>query len=139
MKIRTYSELIRLPTFEERLAYASVPGQVGEVTFGGHRVLNQAFYRSREWKRVREIVIVRDNGCDLAIPERPIFDKIIIHHLNPIVIEDLNGDYPESILDPELMICVSDRTHNILHYGTVAAEPRLDGQRFQHDTCPWKL
>lgn len=138
MRCRTYTELLRLPTFEDRLRYASIGGEVGGVTFGGHRILNQDFYRSSEWKRVRDFVLVRDNGRDLAIPDRLIVDKIIVHHLNPIMVEDLGENY-ELLLDPEFLVCVSHETHNLIHYGVEEIVPVEYHQRFQNDTCPWKL
>lgn len=137
MRCRTYTELSRLSTFEDRLRYASIGGEVGSVTFGGRRILNQDFYRSAEWRRVRDFVIVRDSGCDLAIPDRQIVDKIIVHHLNPIAIEDLNGDY-ELLLNPEFMVCVSHETHNLVHYGVEEVKPVEYVPRFQNDTCPWR-
>lgn len=138
MKVRTYTELSRLETFEDRFKYASVGGGVGEATFGGHRILNQDFYRSKEWKHARDLVMVRDNGCDLGCPDRPIFGKVIVHHLNPIVVMDFANDI-DSLLDPEFMICVSHETHNLLHYGVEDYAPVTVIRRFQNDTCPWKI
>lgn len=135
--IRTYKELLRFPTFEDRFRYACVLGDVGESTFGGHRILNQRFYRSTEWKRVRDAVIIRDNGCDLAFEERPILGKIMIHHLNPISVDDV--DRLDLLLDPEFLVCVSHETHNALHYGDIDSILKDYNPRFQNDTCPWKL
>ena len=137
MVFKTYSELIRLPTFEERFQYAIVGGGVGEVTFGGRRILNQRFYRSAEWKRVRDAVIVRDEGCDLAVSGRSIIGRIMIHHLNPIVVDDMSQ--LGILLDPEFLVCVSHDTHNALHYGDLDNLPKDYRPRFQNDTCPWKL
>lgn len=135
--LRTYGELVRLPTFEDRFRYAVVHGKVGEVTFGGRRMLNQQFYRSSEWKRVRDTVIVRDDACDLAFSRRPIQGRIMIHHLNPISIDNVNQ--LEFLLNPEFLVCVSYETHNALHYGDLEAIPKDYTPRFQNDTCPWKL
>ncbi len=114
--VRRYSELIRLTTFEKRFGYLSLGGIVGDDTFGFDRYINQKFYRSAEWKRVRDIVISRDNGCDLGIPGREIYGKILIHHMNPIAVADIHGG-GEFLLDPEYLICVSHETHNAIHYG----------------------
>lgn len=114
--IRTYSELIRLDSFEDRFRYLALHGGVGVETFGFDRYFNQRFYRSREWKFVRDLVITRDNGCDLAIPDREIFDKVIIHHMNPISMLDIreSSDY---LLNPEYLISTTKLTHDAIHYG----------------------
>lgn len=135
--IRTYSELIKLPTFKERFEYLSLKGCVGKETFGWERYINQAFYRSKEWKDVRNFVIVRDCGCDLGISGREIPDRILIHHMNPILPKDivLSNDF---ILDPEYLICTSHNTHEAIHYGSedlLISEPV---ERTPNDTCPWK-
>lgn len=135
--IRTYSELIKLPTFKERFEYLSLKGCVGKETFGWERYVNQAFYRSKEWKDVRNFVIVRDCGCDLGIPGREIPDRILIHHMNPILPKDivLSNDF---ILDPEYLICTTHNTHEAIHYGSedlLISEPV---ERTPNDTCPWK-
>lgn len=135
--IRTYSELIKLPTFKERFEYLSLKGRVGKETFGWERYINQAFYRSKEWKDVRNFVIVRDCGCDLGIPGREIPDRILIHHMNPILPKDivLSNDF---ILDPEYLICTTHNTHEAMHYGSedlLISEPV---ERIPNDTCPWK-
>lgn len=138
MSIKTYSELIALPTFEERYEYLRLNGRVGEDTFGFDRYLNQNFYRSAEWRRIRDRVIVRDNGCDLAIDDRIIYGKILIHHMNPITDKDL-FNLSDILLDPEYLICVSHNTHNAIHYGDgerLAKDPIV---RTKNDTCPWKL
>ena len=137
MMIRTYSELIKLPTFKERFEYLSLKGCVGKETFGWERYINQAFYRSKEWKDVRNFVIVRDCGCDLGIPGREIPDRILIHHMNPILPKDivLSNDF---ILDPEYLICTTHNTHEAIHYGNedlLISEPV---ERTPNDTCPWK-
>lgn len=135
--IRTYSELIRIPTFEDRFRYLKLRGKVGEDTFGFDRYFNQKFYRSSEWKRIRARVIVRDGACDLGIPDREILGKVIIHHMNPFGIEDLTGDNAKDLLDPEFLICVSHETHNAIHYGDESLLPEIFVERRPNDTCPW--
>lgn len=135
--IRTYSELITHSTFEDRFEYLSLKGQVGQETFGFDRYLNQKFYRSREWKQIRDLVIVRDSGCDLGILGREIRSHIIIHHMNPLMLNDIT-DSTEYLLDPEYLICVSHNTHQAIHYGDASllfADPIV---RTKNDTCPWK-
>lgn len=135
--IRTYSELIKLPTFEERFDYLRLDGVVGKDTFGFDRYLNQQFYRSSEWKRIRNQVIVRDNGCDLGIDEYEIYGRILIHHMNPISIEDLQY-MSDLLMNPEYLICVSHRTHNAIHYGDESLIVTAPIERSQNDTCPWR-
>lgn len=137
MKSRTYSELILLPTFEERLKYCMLDGSVGEATFGYERCLNQQFYRSREWKSIRRDVILRDEGCDLADPNYPIGGHIYVHHLNPITKDDILNASP-SLLDPENLISVSYNTHQAITYGTTNPVPKPLVTRKPNDTCPWK-
>ena len=135
--MRTYSELIQLPTFEERFDYLRLDGVVGKDTFGFDRYLNQQFYRSSEWKRIRNQVIVRDNGCDLGIDEYEIHGRILIHHMNPISIEDLQY-MSDLLMNPEYLICVSHRTHNAIHYGDESLIVTAPIERSQNDTCPWR-
>ena len=135
--IRTYSELIKLLTFEERFDYLRLDGVVGKDTFGFDRYLNQQFYRSSEWKRIRNQVIVRDNGCDLGIDEYEIHGRILIHHMNPISIEDLQY-MSDLLMNPEYLICVSHRTHNAIHYGDESLIVTAPIERSQNDTCPWR-
>ena len=137
MSIKTYSELIKLPTFEERFQYLKLSGAVGKETFGFDRYLNQNFYRSAAWKRVRDQVIVRDNGCDLGIEDRIIYGKILIHHMNPINDRDIL-DLTDILLNPEYLICVSHITHNAIHYSDESLLPSEPIVRFKNDTCPWK-
>lgn len=113
--IRTYKHLLTLPTFEERFNYLKLKGKVGEDTFGFDRYFNQRFYKSKEWQNVRNYVIARDNACDLAIPDREICDRVYIHHMNPISMDDIqfSTDY---LLNPDYLICVSKRTHDAIHY-----------------------
>lgn len=137
MIFRTYSELSRLQTFDERFNYLQLNGVVGKDTFGFDRYFNQLFYRSKEWKNIRNIVIIRDNGCDLGCEGHDIYDKIIIHHMNPISIEDIN-ESSDILLNPEFLICTSQLTHNAIHYGDksqLIKEPLI---RIPGDTCPWK-
>lgn len=137
MIFRTYSELSRLQTFDERFDYLQLNGVVGKDTFGFDRYFNQLFYRSKEWKHIRNIVIIRDNGCDLGCEGHDIYDKILIHHMNPISIEDINNS-SDILLNPEFLICTSQQTHNAIHYGDksqLIKEPLI---RTPGDTCPWK-
>ena len=136
MIIKTYSELITLPTFEERYRYLRLEGAVGVDTFGFDRIFNQQFYTSAEWRRVRDEVIIRDNGCDLGMPGHEIVGKIIIHHINPITMEDILERDPK-IFDPDNLICVSLDTHNAIHYGMYIPKPIVT-ERHKNDTCPWK-
>ena len=138
MTIRTYEELITFPTFEERYRYLRLVGKVGEDTFGYDRWMNQMFYRSAEWKRIRDLVIIRDNGCDLGIEGRDISDKIIIHHMNPISAIDIKHS-TENLMDPRYLICTTLNTHNAIHYGTELNLVSDPIERTPFDTCPWKL
>lgn len=135
--MRTYSELITIPTFEERFKYLQLNGEVGQDTFGFDRYLNQVFYRSPEWKRVRDQVIIRDNGCDLAHPEHEIFGRITIHHMNPVSLRDIE-ERNKDILNPEYLISTTHATHNAIHYGDESLLPRDPVERRPNDTCPWK-
>ncbi len=136
--MRTYSELIKLNTFDERYNYLKLDGSVGIDTFGFDRYLNQDFYRSILWKNIRNHVIARDMGCDLGIPGLEIPDKIIVHHMNPIELKDLKND-SRYILDPEYLICVSHKTHNAIHYGLNHKDDiSLPMERTPNDTCPWR-
>ena len=135
--IRTYSELMRLPTFEERFRYLKLDGLVGKDTFGFDRYLNQEFYRSKEWKEVRDFVIVRDNGCDLGVDGYEIVGRIYIHHMNPITVNDIvhSSDF---LLNPDYLVCVSHNTHNAVHYGDEGLLVTAPVERRKNDTCPWK-
>ena len=137
MNIRTYSELIKLSTFEERYKYLQLSSSIGEETFGFDRYLNQNFYRSKEWKRIRDFVIIRDNGCDLGIEDRTIHGKIIIHHMNPIRTKDIQ-DVSDYLLNPEYLICTTHQTHNAIHYGDENLLVRNPIERTANDTCPWR-
>ena len=135
--IRTYSELITLPTFEERYRYLKLGGTVGEETFGFDRYLNQSFYKTKEWLRIRDHVIIRDQGCDLAMIDREIRGKILIHHMNPITKEDLLYR-TEYLLNPEYMICTMKNTHDAIHYGDENLLFKDPIERKPNDTCPWR-
>lgn len=137
MIIRTYSDLIQLPTFEERFRYLQLNSSVGKETFGFDRYLNQNFYRSAEWKRIRDKVIIRDNGCDLGIEDRLIYGRVIIHHMNPVTDKDI-VDLTSFLLNPEYLICVSHNTHNAIHYGNEDLLMKGPVIRTKNDTCPWK-
>lgn len=133
---RTYSELTRFNTFKDRYEYLRLRASVGEATFGFDRWINQQFYRSTEWKRARDIVITRDLGTDLGIPGYEIFDKIIIHHMNPIRLEQLDEGDPD-IIDPEYLICTTHDTHNAIHYGDESLLPKPFVERHPGDTRLW--
>lgn len=138
---KSYSELCKFETFEERLDYLFLgDNKIGDATFGGHRWLNQNLYNSPEWRRVRRSVILRDNGCDLGLMgyEMPNRSKIIIHHINPLSIQDLLDRSPK-VLDLENLISVSFNTHQMIHYGTQARKDllKLDGNRYENDTKLW--
>lgn len=137
MIIRTYNELILLPTFEERFEYLKLSGRVGGETFGFDRWLNQKFYRSAEWKHIRDKVIFRDNGCDLGVPGREIYDKIFIHHMNPITKKDIL-DRSDILLNPMYLVSVTKRTHDAIHYSDNSILAKDLIERKPNDTCPWR-
>lgn len=136
--IRTYTELSKLKTFSERYRYLRLDGEVGRETFGFDRYLNQQFYqRSQEWKRVRDIVILRDNGCDLGVEGCEIYGRVIVHHMNPIAVSDIiHGS--DILLDPEYLISTTHDTHNAIHYGNDGLLPKPLTERRPRDTCPWR-
>lgn len=135
--IKTYSELILLPTFKERFRYLKIGGQVGKATFGYDRWLNQQFYQSPEWRRLRNYIIDRDNACDLGIPGREIYKYVVIHHINPITKQDIL-DRSDFLMNPEYLICVTDRTHKAIHYGDESLLYTEPVERTRFDTCPWR-
>lgn len=137
MRIKTYSELIVLPTFEDRFEYLQLKGIVGQETFGFDRYLNQILYSSKEWKHLRNEIIVRDNGCDLALEGFEIHGRILIHHINPITIDDVIKRRG-IVFDPENLICVTHNTHNAIHYGDKSLLITGPIERRANDTCPWK-
>lgn len=135
--MKTYSELILLPTFEERYEYLKLDGQVGQETFGSDRYLNQLFYKDPEWLSVRQKVIIRDSGRDLGVAGRELNSYIIVHHMNPITREDIINR-TELLLNPEYLICVSKRTHDAIHYSDSCLLISDLVIRQKNDTCPWK-
>ena len=137
MIIKTYSELIKLKTFEERYEYLRLGGIVGKETFGFDRYLNQTFYKTDEWLSIRDHVIVRDNGCDLGIEGREIHSRILVHHMNPITKEDILSR-SEYLLNPEYLICTIKSTHDAIHYGDEDLLTTIPVERRKNDTCPWK-
>ena len=137
MTIKTYRELSKLVTFEDRYRYLRMNGTVGADTFGFDRVFNQRFYNSSEWKHIRNQVIFRDQGCDLGVTDHEIFGRIIIHHMNPITLKDLE-EGSDLLLNPEYLICVSHNTHNAIHYGDEGLLQKLPVERTPNDTCPWR-
>lgn len=138
MIIRTYKELSRLITFEDRFNYLKLDGQVGIDTFGFDRIFNQRFYRSREWKACRDFVILRDNGCDLGVEGHEIYgQRIIIHHMNPISLDDI-ANSTDFLLNPEYLITTIHNTHNAIHYGDESLLITAPIERSKNDMCPWK-
>lgn len=135
--IRKYSSLIKLRTLKERFEYLRLDGKVGVDTFGFDRYLNQRLYGSLKWKQARDTVIARDLGNDLGLPDFPVYDQIVIHHMNPLLVSDVEVDDPK-IYDPEYLICVSQRTHRAIHYGDESLLPQPLIERKKNDTCPWK-
>ena len=136
-KIRTYSELITIPTYEERFEYLRLDGLVGEETFGFDRYLNQIFYNSGEWRSLRNNIIIRDNGCDLAMEDYDIKGRIYIHHMNPIAITDIltQSDF---LLNPDFLVCTAFRTHQAVHYGDASLLMTAPIERKPNDMCPWR-
>lgn len=149
--MKTYSELIKLPTFEERFEYLRTASRIGESTFGSDRYLNQMLYTSKLWDEVKTEIIIRDNACDLAMPGYDIRGKvilkdgrefkkagmIIVHHINPITKQDILNRDPK-VFDPENLICVSFKTHNAIHYGDLNSLTLPPKERTPNDTCPWR-
>lgn len=133
-----YNELSSLSTFEERYDYLRTNSKVGTDKFGFDRYLNQRFYQSAEWKKVRDEVIIRDNGCDMGLKDYPIRGKIYIHHIVPLTLDDVSNN-SDSMLDPDNLVCVSMATHNAIHYGdsTIVKDKNLV-ERSANDTCPWR-
>lgn len=135
--IRRYFDLQILKTFEDRFNYLNLSGTVGNSTFGYDRYLNQRLYKSSEWKKVRDIVIIRDDGMDLGCDDKPIYGRIIIHHMNPITKDDILYR-PDYVLDPEYLICVSEKTHKAIHYGDFSLINTKITERKPNDTIPWR-
>ena len=136
MIIKTYSQLSRLESFEERYQYLRVKGIVGKETFGVERYLNQVFYRSKRWKSTRNDIIIRDNGCDLGVDGYEIPYRIYVHHINPITVEQVEKEDPD-LFNPEYLICTSFDTHEAIHFGDESLLPKLPVERYPGDTCPW--
>lgn len=137
MSIKTYSELITIPTFVERFRYLKLGGIIGEETFGFDRYLNQMLYKSQRWINTRDYVIIRDNGCDLAMEGHDIRGKILVHHMNPITIDDILHER-DCVFDPEFLISTMLSTHNAIHYGDESLLVVAPIERRQNDTCPWR-
>lgn len=137
LSLRTYSELRHIRTFEGRYHYLRLAGIVGKSTFGFDRYINQLFYKSKRWRRTRDGIIIRDNGCDLGAEGYEINDRIIIHHMNPITEEDIELDR-EIIYDPEFLISTSSNTHTAIHFSDESLLPKLPIVRTKNDTCPWR-
>lgn len=135
--IKTYSELIRFKTLEERYRYLRIGGRVGEETFGFDRWMNQVFYKDPRWRDIRDEVITRDNGCDLGLEGYDIHGKIFVHHMNPVTKDDVLHNF-DSLLNPEFLISTSKRTHDAIHYGNEDLLPQKPIVRTRNDTCPWK-
>lgn len=135
--MKRYSELIQLETFEERFQYLKIGGTVGQATFGYERYLNQLLYNSDEWKRIRREVIIRDNGCDLGCDGYTLHGKILVHHMNPITIDDIKERNPR-VFDLENLICTSHNTHNAIHYGDEHLLIKAPIERTKNDMCPWR-
>lgn len=135
--VKTYTELIRFKTLEERYRYLRIGGRVGEETFGFDRWMNQVFYKDQRWRDIRDEVITRDNGCDLGIEGYDIRGKIFVHHMNPVTKDDILYNF-DSLLNPEFLISTSKRTHDAIHYGNEDLLPQSPIVRTRNDTCPWK-
>jgi len=135
--IKTHRELLRFKTFEERYNYLRLSSSIGQPTFGYDRYLNQMLYGSQKWKRTRDNIIIRDDGCDLGDGDYRIHGRIIVHHMNPITIEDVEEDR-DVVYDPDSLICTTHNTHNAIHYGDASLLPQLPNERRPNDTCPWR-
>lgn len=137
IRVRSYSELRRIRGYEERFEYLQLRSQVGLATFGFERYLNQRFYTSAQWKHVRNVVIARDLGCDLGVRDHEIYDRVIIHHMNPMSVDEVTHG-SEDILDPEFLICVAHNTHNAIHYGDKSLLVKPVVERRPGDTKLWQ-
>lgn len=137
MRKRSYRELLQFQSFEERFNYLKLVGEVGNPTFGYDRYFNQQFYHSSEWRRARNRIILRDNGCDLGMPDYEIHGRIYIHHINPITKQDVE-DFSDNLFDPDNLICVTFDTHNAIHFGDERTLPKTPIERSPGDTCPWR-
>ena len=137
MSIKTYSELISIPDYLDRYNYLKIGGRIGAETFGYDRYLNQILYTSEEWRIFRREIIIRDNGCDMGHPDYELEERIIVHHINPITVEDVLNRDPK-VFDPENVVCVSLNTHNAIHYGDESLLILPPVERSKNDTCPWR-
>lgn len=137
MMTKSYSELIKLETYEERIKYLQLNGKVASETFGYARYLNQVFYKSDEWKNLRNEIIVRDQACDLGVPDREIYSNIIVHHINPITPDDIKNRSAK-LLDPNNLICTTKKTHDCIHYGNATTSCAVLTERSRNDTIPWR-
>lgn len=135
---RSYSQLIKFETFEERYQYLRLQGRIGEITFGYDRYLNQLIYRSQRWRSLRNKIIIRDCGCDLGVQDYDIYGKIFIHHMNPLTLEDIHTN-SYLIFDPEFLVCAAFKTHNAIHFGDESLLPQLPIERYPNDTAPWLI
>ena len=133
----TYSEMLRYSSFDDRFEYLALHGRVSELTFGSNRYLNQTLYKMKEWRDLRHVIIERDDGCDLAVKGREIFGPITIHHIMPITVEMVLERHP-LVLSPDNLVCVTDKTHRAIHYGTLRSTFEDYKPRSVNDTCPWK-
>lgn len=138
MIIKTYSDLLKFNTLKERFEYLKIPGEIGKRTFGADRYLNQLFYHSPEWKKFRRDIVIRDDGNNMGLIGCPINGMILIHHINPISIEDIKHKNLDSLLNPENAVCVSFMTHQAIHYGDFSLIDSRIVERRPYDTCPWK-
>lgn len=138
MRTRSYSELIQLDTLIDRYNYLKLVGEVGERTFGSDRFLNQIFYRSQQWKSARDEVIIRDDSCDLGVSDYELYDKVIVHHINPITIDDIKDENWDKLLNPNNLITTSYNTHQAIHFGNERILTKLPVIRTPGDTCLWR-
>lgn len=136
-KVRSYTEMLRIPEYKERFLYLQLSGMVGAQTFGNERYLNQILYNSAKWKKCRNEVVIRDDGCDLACPDYPIKGRVIVHHINPITIDDILEERG-IVFDLDNLISVAHSTHEAIHYGDEHLLPHNPTIRVKNDTCPWK-
>lgn len=138
MRTRSYSELIQLDTLIDRYNYLKLVGEVGERTFGSDRLLNQIFYRSQQWKSARDEVIIRDGSCDLGVSDYELYDKVVVHHINPITIDDIKDENWDKLLNPNNLITTSYNTHQAIHFGNERILTKLPVIRTPGDTCLWR-
>lgn len=138
MNHKSYHELSQLETLKERFEYLKLPGEVGGRTFGSYREFNQMFYSSQQWRRVRNEAIIRDSSCDLGVLDYELYDRVVVHHINPITIDDIRDENWDKLLSLENLITTSYNTHNAIHFGNSSGLPNLPMERKPNDTCPWR-